>query len=554
MRTRIPLLALVAGVVLALAPAANAATPFTAGTGQGHDLAVGSDGKGHVAWIVEGADDRVAYCRVPAGGSACELMSFLDFAGPGSSSPSPHVQVFTPAAGKVVVLAACTQCPSGETDTKTYRFTSLTNGSSWGGTAIVGSIQLNGQASYVDSGNTALSVSGSVFQGQDASTPTTTLTLGSGGASTSASTAVAPSGTKAVYAVTDISPDAVKYRVFTDPATGTPINVTELNDNTPTFANWGGAAGEKILSNLESDPDETRLDSGPNGIFLTYVGGPIGDRHIFLRRFDTDTNTFASNGAAIEGSDPIEDAGIGESMHSQDPSGRLHVVWRTLFDGNRLRYTRSDTGGGNFSAPANLAVRETFFNAMVDAGPDGNGFAVWRSSGDAVRVVPIDPQPEPSDPGGPGGPDTTPPTAGSPRIGDSTLTPGQGTTFTFTSSEAGIATLTVQKQVKGLKVKVRGKRQCVPQTRKRLRALRRRAGSPRAFRRLLRRSRCKAYKRIGSIKQAVVPGQNTIVFSGRIAGRKLRPGRYRALLVIRDSAGNLSRVERVRFRVLRRRR
>jgi hypothetical protein len=71
---------------------------------------------------------------------------------------------------------------------------------------------------------------------------------------------------------------------------------------------------------------------------------------------------------------------------------------------------------------------------------------------------------------------------------------------------------------------------------------------------LLRKRRCTAYKKIGSIRQAVHPGQNTIVFSGRIAGRKLRPGRYRALLVIKDTAGNVSRVERVRFRVLRRRR
>jgi hypothetical protein len=51
-----------------------------------------------------------------------------------------------------------------------------------------------------------------------------------------------------------------------------------------------------------------------------------------------------------------------------------------------------------------------------------------------------------------------------------------------------------------------------------------------------------------------VPGQNTIVFSGRIAGRKLRPGRYRAVLVIRDTAGNVSRAERVLFRVFRSRR
>jgi hypothetical protein len=61
-------------------------------------------------------------------------------------------------------------------------------------------------------------------------------------------------------------------------------------------------------------------------------------------------------------------------------------------------------------------------------------------------------------------------------------------------------------------------------------------------------------KRIGSIRQAVTPGRNTIRFDGRIAGRGLRPGRYRALLVITDSAGNVSRTERINFRVLRRRR
>jgi hypothetical protein len=114
--------------------------------------------------------------------------------------------------------------------------------------------------------------------------------------------------------------------------------------------------------------------------------------------------------------------------------------------------------------------------------------------------------------------------------------------------------LTIQKRVKGLKVRRGGRRRCVPQTRARLRALRRSAGSRAAFRRLLRQRRCRAYKRIGSIRQTVSPGRNTIRFSGRIAGRRLRPGRYRALLVITDSAGNVSRTERINFRVLRRRR
>jgi len=548
MGTRTPFLALVVCALATLAPAAQAATPFTAGTGSGHDVAVGSDGKGHVAWLVDGVDDEVHYCRVPAGGTACEATRVLAFIGTASQSPSPHVQVFTPAPNKVVVLAACTQCQFSEQ--KTFRFVSTNNGDSFGAGDQVGTLQLNGQASFVNGEDVALSVSGSVFQGQDNPPPTgstATLNLGQSGAVFGASTAVGPGGVKAVYAVNDL--EAVQYRVFTDPDGTATITAPQLNTST----NWSAVTP---LANPEGDNDETRLDSGPNGISLTYRYNQPTDNHIRLRMFDSATSTFG-DAQSIEGPDRIEDSGIGESMHSQDASGRLHVVWRSLYDGNRLRYTRSDATGANFSTPATLATQETFFDPMVEAGADGNGFAVWRASGDAIRVVPIDPQPESGGPGGPGpggGPDTTRPTAGGFRVGDSTLFPGQATSFTFTSSEAGFAVLTVQKQVKGLKVKVRGKRRCVPQTRKRLRALRRSAGSAAAFRRLLRQRRCKAYTKIGSIRQTVGPGRNTIRFSGRIAGHRLRPGRYRALLVITDSAGNVSRVERINFRVLRRHR
>src|SRR5688572_23538341 len=154
MRTRTPLLVLIAGAVLALAPAASAATPFTAGTGGGVDLAVGSDGKGHVVWTTDEADDRIGYCRVPAGGMACELTQFLPFPGAASQSPSPHPQVFTPAANKVVVLASCTQCTTTSTDT--YRFISATtNGTTFAAPIKVGdtTAQMNGQSAYVNTGD-----------------------------------------------------------------------------------------------------------------------------------------------------------------------------------------------------------------------------------------------------------------------------------------------------------------------------------------------------------------------------------------------------------------
>jgi hypothetical protein len=546
MRTRTPLLALLAGLLLALAPAAGAATPFTAGTGHGHDLAVGADGTGHVVWLQdEDPGDQVHYCRVPAGGSACDAESTtLAFPGPTTTANATgDAQVFTPAADKVVILASCWSCATGGVTDRTFRWISTNNGADFGAPVQVGNnLILNGQADYINSGDMTLGTEGSDFQMTDAAVPTPdTLTaqLSSGGLFVYKPSVVFNDALdRTVWAVSDL--DTIKFAYRAD---ATPT-AAELNN----VANW---QIDQLLPGAEGDNDETHLSTGPNGIFLTYKWFRPNDTRLALRKFGTTT---FSGPTYVEGPDPIDDNSLDYPYHSQDASGRLHFVWRTLHDDNRLRYTRSDDGGITFTPVANLAMKETFLDPMVEAAPSGSGFAVWKGIGEStIRVVVLDPQPEPAGPGGGGGPDTTPPTAGTPHIADPTLTPGQGTRFTFTSSEAGFATLTVQKQVKGLKVKVRGKRKCVPQTKKRLRALRRRAGSAAAYRRLLRKLRCKAYKKIGSIKQAVVPGQNTIVFSGRIAGRKLRPGRYRALLVIRDTAGNVSRVEQVRFRVFRRR-
>ena len=555
MRTRTPLAAVIIAALLALAPTATAATPFTAGTGFGHDLAVGSDGTGHVVWLLdEEPTDVVHYCRVPAGGSACDGESTtLTYPGTDTSAISGgNAQVFTPAPNKVVIVANCWSCgtaPAGTTD-RTFRWVSIDNGVSFdAGTQVGNNLVVSGQGAYRDANSLTLSVEGAEFQATDpvGAVPDTGTAILSGGFPFSYSPSVVYSADlgRTVYAVNDLA--SVKYAYSTVVPTAASLNVA---------GNWSA----NTLTSPEGDNEETHLSSGPSGIFLTYKYFIANDSRIGLRKFDPGTNTFGA-ASYVEGPDPIDNNSLEYPFHSQDPMGRIHVVWRTLHDSGRLRYSRSDDGGATFTPAANLALRETFIDPLVEVGGTGTGFAVWKGTGDhdGIRVVPIDPQPEPAAPGGggPGGggvPDTTAPTAGDLTIGDSTLFPGQGTTFGFNSSEAGTATLTVQKQVPGLKMRIRGRVRCVPQTRKRLRKLRRQADSLAEFRRLLRKRRCKAYKRIGSIQRVVAPGQNTIAWNGRIAGRRLRPGRYRALLVIRDSAGNKSSVERIRFRVLRRRR
>jgi hypothetical protein len=522
--------------------------------------AVGSDGFGHVVWIQnDGTEDDVAYCRVPPDATACDGEStVLEFADTTAANPDSFgsAQVFAPAPGKVVVVASCTQCGGGGIQDRTYRWADLDNGASFASPTEVGwDIMLDGQAGYLNTGDIALGVEGTNFLAMNAS-GITDLDFNIGGLAVSADPAAVPGpvATKAVHALNDNS-GTVRYAVFNDPAL--PVTEGDLNN----IGNWDR---ENPLPGAEAENGETHLSTGTNGVLLSYLSTfSSSDARVAFRRFDPGTDTFGAP-TYVQGSSPVDRNALDLPHHSQDPGGRLHFAWRTLHDGGRLRYTRSDDGGVSFSAPANLALGESFQDPLVEAGTAGTGFAAWRTTGNAIRVVPIDPQPEPVTPGGPGGggpgggspgggSDTTDPTVGGFGASDRTLTPGAGTTFTFTTSEAGRALLTFHKRVKGLKVRQRGRRRCVPRTRSRLHRLRRSAGSRAAYRRLLRQRRCKTWKKVGQIRREVLAGRNVIVWNGRVAGRRLSPGLYEVRLTVRDGAGNVSRAERLRFRVTRRR-
>ncbi|MEA2353394.1 MAG: extracellular elastinolytic metalloproteinase, partial [Thermoleophilaceae bacterium] len=64
--------------------------------------------------------------------------------------------------------------------------------------------------------------------------------------------------------------------------------------------------------------------------------------------------------------------------------------------------------------------------------------------------------------------------------------------------------------------------------------------------------RCTRSKPVGSLTQSGKAGANERHFSGRVGGRALRPGFYRATVVATDGAGNLSARVRTRFRVIQR--
>jgi hypothetical protein len=106
----------------------------------------------------------------------------------------------------------------------------------------------------------------------------------------------------------------------------------------------------------------------------------------------------------------------------------------------------------------------------------------------------------------------------------------RGTTFRYTLSEPARVTITIERQLKGRRV--RGK-------------CRKPTGKNR------RRRACKRFKRAGVLRADEGAGRQSTTFSGRFGRRALKRGRYRARLVATDPQGARSAERRLRFRVVR---
>jgi hypothetical protein len=127
--------------------------------------------------------------------------------------------------------------------------------------------------------------------------------------------------------------------------------------------------------------------------------------------------------------------------------------------------------------------------------------------------------------------DTSAPLLQSVSVSRGVLRPRRGTIFRFTLSEQARVVFRIARKLKGRRVRGRCRR---PSARNR------------------RRKRCTRLVPVRSFARQGEAGPNREPFSGRIAGRRLRPGRYRATLIARDVAGNVSAATSVSFRIARR--
>jgi Glycine rich protein len=190
--------------------------------------------------------------------------------------------------------------------------------------------------------------------------------------------------------------------------------------------------------------------------------------------------------------------GGGGGGSSQVPSGGTRALApATLPPGAQISFTRSGAGGGGGGGGA--------------GGGGGGGGAPDRIPPILSRFV------------------ITPFSFSTANFGPSVAR--VGTRLRYRVSEAATTTFTVQRARPG----VRRGRACV----------RRRRG--------MQGRRCTRYVPVrGSFRHRAQPGLNTLLFSGRVGGRRLALGRYRLTAVAVDGARNRSSAVRKAFRIVRR--
>ncbi|HEX6023808.1 MAG TPA: thrombospondin type 3 repeat-containing protein, partial [Solirubrobacter sp.] len=322
--------------------------------------------------------------RVPAQGSACDRTQLLAF-GSGALRAGRAI-VLTPAPNRVVIAASCSLCPGGS-GSPTYVWVSTNNGASFaaprimtvfsGGVPISGGTWLDDRGIFVGIGPRVGAASS-----PSSSPPTPGIAWASASGFIFDPDIVRLPGTnRLLVAANDL--DTIRFAVHVGAGT-----VGSIND----AATW---LTGRSLPAAEGDSEATDLSTGPSGTYLTYETRVAGRTRVGLRRFDPATNAFGAP-VYIEGDDPIDRQTLGLPASFHDPAGGLHVIWRVLFDGNRLRYRVRRPGTDAFTPAANLAAGESFVTPALAAGADGRGFAVWDAQAAGIRAIALDPQPEPT--------------------------------------------------------------------------------------------------------------------------------------------------------------
>lgn len=371
--------------LLAAAGPAAGATPFTAGTGSDPDVAVAPNGTAFVAYNV-GSPHRIEVCRLARGTDACAAVTTLSFPSGPAAQEAGEPQVFAVSDSKIVVTGACWQCGAGGATDRLYRFISTDGGATFSAGTEIG---------RPDSGSTAFPDGNSQTDWREDLDGGTLISARSGRVGAYSSAAHTEMVTFAA---------GIQYRpsVARVPGTGravavaSDLGVVRFGYSTSALPNPTRAqlvsAGNWFTGLQLSAPgitaQEPSLASGPSGLFVGYQRQL--PNQFLVHKFDPATNTFGP-AVAIQGDNAL-DSSLQLPYLFQDPSGRIHGIWRSLSEPRRLRYTVSTDGGASYATARTLVSGETVLDPQLAVASDGYGVAAYETvGGTTVRVVRLDP-------------------------------------------------------------------------------------------------------------------------------------------------------------------
>jgi hypothetical protein len=371
-------------VALALPGGAHAARTFTVGKGHSPAVAVDAAGAAHLAWYQEsGSVDRLRYCRIPLGATACR--DARSFKGTGAAGYRTQGAFVFLDGDEVVLLSSFRRPLSAPVTHDHLVFRSADGGASFAIGVPTGDPDRSGaEVAAWDGSGFGLVGDGAEFTG----TPTLGPPIRNRSAELSrlvsrpervADPSIAlVSGQEPIVTV-DYLRDTVVFR------TGGPGVLRSLF-----VENWIKAS-QTLLDHVQG-----KLASGPKGVYGLFTWAPDGrcrcsfsfrrwDGARFASPFDT-VQDFAGTGAATGGNADL----------FQDAAGRLHAVWAKARgsgfaqDPTDIRYVRSPGGTARFGEPATVAARgrnTTPLDLDVATAKDGRGLVVWAEgarAGDSV--------------------------------------------------------------------------------------------------------------------------------------------------------------------------
>jgi hypothetical protein len=285
--------------------------------------------------------------------------------------------------------------------------------------------------------------------------------------------------------------------------------------------------GDTIVAGVAGDDLGANENQG-SVLTFTRTGGPARSQTARLRGSDGGGEDKLGTSVAIDGDTIVAGAPFGDV--GANPNQGAVYTFASTGGPSRTHTGKLTASGGAANDQLGDAVAVDGDTIVAGAPFDNSGAGPGQGSASVFfPAAPSDPELPQASPGA----DLIAPRLAGARLSRTRFRAGRGTVLSYRLSEAARVTLRIERKLKGRRVRSRGRIRCVKRTRRNA------------------RRRCTLYRRVAILTRASKAGLNRIAFSGRVGGRKLRPGSYRLTLTPTDAAGNRGTPRRLSFRVVR---